>query len=49
MGTFIVLLFVIAAVILAVRSIYKDKKNGKSCAGCSGNCGCCHEHINKAN
>lgn len=38
MGTFIVEALVLAAVALAMYSIYKDKKAGK---GCSGNCGSC--------
>lgn len=39
MGTAIVGIVVLAMVAGAVYSIRKDKKNGKSCAGCSGNCG----------
>ncbi len=39
-GTIIVLLIVAAIAIFAVRSIYKDKKNGKS--SCGGDCSKCH-------
>ena len=41
MGTWIVLAGVTLIVVLAVRSIYKDKKSGKACAGCSGCAGGC--------
>ena len=37
---------VLGLVVLAVRSIWKDKKAGKSCGGCSGCAGCggsCHK------
>lgn len=42
MGTFIVLVVLAAAVGMAVRKLYKDKKNGifpqcgKGCGGCAG-------------
>ena len=53
MGTFIVLLILIAIVFLAIRKIYKDKKSGKTCASCSGGCDCggghCHDVIEKNN
>lgn len=39
-GTIIVLLIVAAIATFAVRSIYKDKKNGKS--SCGGDCSKCH-------
>lgn len=46
MGTAVVLVIVIAAVALAVRSMIKDKKNGKSIQ-CGGDCrhcgGSCHK------
>ncbi|MCU6762956.1 Virus attachment protein p12 family [uncultured Roseburia sp.] len=42
-ATIIVALLVVGAVILAVRSLIKDKKSGKSCSGCSGNCAGCHK------
>jgi len=44
MGTFIIGIVVLALVALAVRSMIKDKKNGKSiqcggdCKHCGGNC-----------
>ncbi len=44
MGTVIVLLIVLVAAALAIRSIIRDKKNGKSihcggdCSRCSGHC-----------
>ena len=45
MGTLIVLAIVAAAVVLAIRSMVKDKKNGKSLS-CGGDCkhcgGGCH-------
>ena len=45
--TFLVLLVVIAVIALAIRSMYKDKKAGKSCScgGCMGFSRChgsCH-------
>lgn len=40
MGDFIVLAVIAGAVVLAVRSLLKDRKKG-GCAGCSGNCGSC--------
>lgn len=44
MGTVIVLAVVAGAVALAVRSMIKDKKAGKSthCGGDCGHCGGCH-------
>ena len=44
MGTAIVLAIVAAAVALAIRSMVKDKKAGKSlqCGGDCGRCGGCH-------
>ncbi len=47
LGTAIVLLVLIAVCGLAIRSIIKDKKSGKSCScggscsGCSGSCSSC--------
>ncbi|MGM9681115.1 MAG: FeoB-associated Cys-rich membrane protein [Eubacteriales bacterium] len=38
-GTVIVLLIVLALVALAIRSLVKDRKNGKGL--CGGNCGSC--------
>lgn len=45
MGTAVVLVIVIAAAALAVRSMIKDKKNGKSiqCDGDCRHCGGCHK------
>ncbi len=40
-GTIIVLVIVAAAIIFAVRSLYKDHKNGKSIS-CGGDCTHCH-------
>lgn len=39
MGTLFVGIVVLAIAGAAARSIWKDKKSGKSCAGCSGGCG----------
>ncbi len=45
MGTVIVLIMLVCAVALAVRSMIKDKKAGKSlqcggdCSSCGGHCG----------
>ena len=36
MGTLVVGLVVLAIVVAAARSIWKDKKNGKSCGSCGG-------------
>ncbi|MEQ2578852.1 FeoB-associated Cys-rich membrane protein [Hominiventricola aquisgranensis] len=41
MGTLVVGLVVLAIVVAAARSIWKDKKNGKSCGSCGGGCGGC--------
>ena len=43
MGTIIVLAIIAAAVILAVRSMIRDKKNGKSLQ-CGGDCSRCGGH-----
>ncbi len=43
MGTLIVAAAVAAAVILALRSILRDRKNGK-CASCGGDCKNCGLH-----
>ncbi|MGN0428394.1 MAG: FeoB-associated Cys-rich membrane protein [Agathobacter sp.] len=40
LGTAIVLLIVAVIVVLAVRTIYRNKKNGKS--SCNGDCTNCH-------
>ena len=45
MGTVIVSLIVVGMVVLAIRSIYRNKKSGKGCGcGCGGcaNAGICH-------
>ena len=44
MGTVIVLAIVAAAAVLAIRSMIKDKKAGKSiqCGGVCSRCGGCH-------
>ncbi len=43
MGTFIVGAVVLAAAGAAVRVIWRDKKSGRCCGGCSCGCqdGCC--------
>ena len=41
-GTILVLLVLLCIVGLVVRKIVKDKKAGKTCGSCSGNCSCCH-------
>ena len=40
LATLIVGMAVLLVVVLAVRSLMNDKKNGK-CGGCGGNCGGC--------
>ena len=42
LSTIIILLIVIAAVCLAVRSIIRDRKAGKGCGACPGSCHGCH-------
>lgn len=42
LSTFLVLLVVCACASLAIRSIYKDKKSGRS--SCGGSCGHCENH-----
>ncbi len=39
LATLIVFLILAAMVAAAVRIIIKDKKSGKGCSGCSGECG----------
>ncbi|MCD8325290.1 MAG: FeoB-associated Cys-rich membrane protein [Lachnospiraceae bacterium] len=41
MGNLIVGLILLVIVALAVRSIWKDKKSGKGCVGCSYGCSGC--------
>lgn len=41
-STFAVLLIVLLLIGFAVRSIYKNKKEGKCCSGCSGCSRNCH-------
>ena len=41
MGTIVAGMIVVGLVALAVRSMVKDKKNGKS-LHCGGDCGHCH-------
>ena len=41
MGDIIVLTVIGICVALAVRSMWKDHKNGGGCAGCSHNCAGC--------
>lgn len=45
MGTAVVLSVVVLAAVLAVRSMIKDKKNGRSiqCGGDCKSCGGCHK------
>lgn len=40
LGTFVVLLVVIAIVALAIRSMVIDKKNGRACTGCACHTSC---------
>lgn len=40
-GTIFVLVILIAVVALVIRKMIKDKRAGKTCASCGGNCGCC--------
>ena len=42
LSTIIILLIVIAAVCLAIRSIIRDRKAGKDCGACPGGCHGCH-------
>ncbi|MCD7806773.1 MAG: FeoB-associated Cys-rich membrane protein [Lachnospiraceae bacterium] len=42
MGNLIVGLILLVIVALAVRSIWKDKKSGRGCAGCSHGCSSCN-------
>ncbi len=44
MGTAVVLVILAFVIALAVRSLYKDKKNGKSisCGGDCSHCSKCH-------
>ncbi|MCI8831915.1 MAG: FeoB-associated Cys-rich membrane protein [Lachnospiraceae bacterium] len=42
-STFLILLIILLLVGFAVRTIYKNKKEGKCCSGCSGCSGNCHK------
>lgn len=44
MGTLIVLVILTGAVVLVIKGMVRDKKNGKSvqCGGDCGHCGGCH-------
>lgn len=42
MGTFVGLVILGSLVTLACRSIYNDRKSGKTCGSCGGNCAKCH-------
>lgn len=42
MGTVVVGAIVLGIAGLAIRSLVKDKKNGKSCSGNCGGCKHCH-------
>ncbi len=41
MGDVIVIGVLAVVVALVIRSMWKAKKNGSGCCGCSGNCGGC--------
>ena len=43
MSTVIVAAVIVLCLVLAARSVIKDKKRG-SCSGCSGSCGGCAGH-----
>ncbi|HIU76532.1 MAG TPA: FeoB-associated Cys-rich membrane protein [Candidatus Pelethocola excrementipullorum] len=40
-GTIIVLVVLLGVVSLVIRKIVKDKKAGKTCSSCGGNCSAC--------
>lgn len=44
MGNIIVGLVIVGVVALAIRSMWKSRKAGKHCGGCSGDCASCHGH-----
>ena len=44
MGDIIVLAVLGVIVAAVIRSMWKDHKNGRHCAGCSGNCSQCASH-----
>jgi hypothetical protein len=41
MGTIVVGGILLVVVVLIIRSLIKNKKNGKSSCGCDGGCGSC--------
>ena len=41
LSTIIVAAIVVVIAALAVRKMIKDKKSGKTCSSCGGNCTCC--------
>ncbi|MCI8465930.1 MAG: FeoB-associated Cys-rich membrane protein [Lachnospiraceae bacterium] len=42
LATVLIGMALLGLVILAVRSIWRDKKQGKACGSCGGNCSGCH-------
>ena len=40
-GFILLLILVFAALMLAVRKVHRDRKNGKGCLSCGGNCAGC--------
>lgn len=48
MGDIIVIAVLGVIVVSVIRAMWKNRKNGGACSGCSGNCsGKCNCHINK--
>ena len=43
----LLILLITASVVLALRHIHLDRKKGKGCLGCSGNCAGCQNHTPK--
>lgn len=48
LGTFVVLLVVVLIVGLAVRKVVKDKKSGKACSSCGGDCCHCSSEVKES-
>lgn len=46
---YFILLAVALAVLFAARFIYRRKKNGGGCGGCSGNCAACKKDCSDRN
>lgn len=47
LGDYILILIIAMGVIASIRFVYKQKKKGGSCLGCSGGCASCQQKCDK--